>query len=507
MIKKALFTTPIYYVNGRCHIGHLHTQFLAEAMSLWWSIDRKLENGKLEKKKFYLSTGTDEHGLKIQKEAEQRNTTPQILSDEISKSFKETFDFYKIKYTNFIRTTQPDHIETVKKFWKNIEKDIYKGEYSGYYSVSDECFVTDYIEKDGKIYTKDSNKICEWMNEKNYKFALIKYKEQLKKILEESKMIYPKDRLIQTLQMLDEISDLSISRSSNRVNWGIQVPEDPEQTIYVWLDALANYYTIGSRNDVNIWPPEVQVIGKDILKFHAIYWNAFLLSHGLELPKRILVHGHWKVEGIKMSKSLGNVVDGLEIGKKYGPENIRYYLLKNANLADDSDFFENEIPNTVNELADNQGNLLMRCFSSKIYDSSPIQCIGLTGNDKIMIKEINELCVKIRGFYSNGDFMHGLIKTHEILRKANQLVDYEKVWTLKGQDRLKTIQYIVVECLRISSISFYPVIPEKMEKIMKYLKLDFDKDVSSIYLEFDEKKIYQIDNNPPRIHEKIKYKQ
>lgn len=506
MIKKALFTTPIYYVNGKCHIGHLHTQFLAEAVSLWWSIDRNLENGKLEKKKFYLSTGTDEHGLKIQKEAEQRKMEPQLLTDEISKSFKETFDFYKIKYTHFIRTTQPDHVETVKKFWKKIESDIYQGEYQGYYSVSDENFVSDYIEKDGKVYTKDSNKLCEWVTEKNYKFKLTKYKDQLKKILQETNMLQPPEKLNDTLHVLNEITDLSISRSIDRVNWGIKVPEDHSQSIYVWLDALTNYYTIGSRNDVQVWPPEVQVIGKDILKFHAVYWNSFLLAHGLELPKKILVHGHWKVGNVKMSKSLGNVVDGLEIGKKYGPENIRYFLLRNANLAEDSDFIESEIPFSVNELADNQGNLLMRCFSSKIHDSQPFKCGSLTENDRILIKEINDLCVKIKGHYSTGDFRHGLIKTHEILRKANQLVDYEKIWKLKGEERLITLKYIVAECIRISAISFYPVLPEKMETIMNFLKLDFDKDVSSIYLEFDENRTYNFDNNPPRLYEKLKEK-
>jgi methionyl-tRNA synthetase len=504
MKRAALFTTPIYYVNGKCHIGHLHTQFLTEATALWWCLDRKRQNGNLEKKKFHFSTGTDEHGLKIQQEALKANIQPEEFCRKTAQHFKQVFDFYKLRYTNFIRTSDPDHVQNVQKFWGDIKQDIYIGEYNGWYCVSDEAFVTDVYEVNGETFSKESNKKCEWLTEKNYKFRLSKYEPLIRQWLtDHPDVIQPKSRYNQVLAILNDSckEDLSISRSSSRVKWAIEVPQDPSQGVYVWLDALTNYYTVGKS--IGIWPPHTQVIGKDILKFHAIYWPAFLLAAGLELPQKLLVHGHWTVGGTKMSKSLGNVVDALEIGQKYGPDYVRYYLLRGANVSDDTDFSIEEFPNRVNELADNMGNLVCRIFSSKLHQKVNFACGELTKEDNDLIKSINIMSKKVNDFYCESNFREGILLCHDILRLANSYFEKEKPWKAT-QDRLENIKYLITEALRVSAIGLYPILPDKMDELLKYLGLSFENDIAIDLMKFDVSRKYTISMNPPILFNKVK---
>ena len=237
----------------------------------------------------------DEHGLKIEKEAKKNQKKPKEFCDEISKNFQHVFDFYKIKYTNFIRTTDEEHIETIEEIWNLLKKDIYFGRYEGWYCISDESFVTNVIETEsGEILSKESNKLCEWVVEENFKFNLKKYKEKVYHwLIENPNVIKPKSKYLETLNIIDDVfkEDLSISRSIKRVEWGIKVPNFENQIIYVWLDALFNYYTTGKK--LKIWPPEFQVLGKDILKFHALIWPALLMSVNFDLPKNLLIHSHW----------------------------------------------------------------------------------------------------------------------------------------------------------------------------------------------------------------------
>lgn len=491
-------------MNGNPHIGTIYTQFVTEASALWWSMNpKRLENGKFESKKFYLSTGTDEHGLKIQQESELAKISPREFCDQASKRFRNVFDKCEMRYSNFIRTTDPEHIQNVQEFWEMIKKDIYLGEYEGWYCVSDESFVQETFERDGKRYSSESGKICEWVTEKNYKFRLSAYQNRIRKwLMDNPDVIQPKSKYNQVLAILEDTmkSDLSISRSSSRVSWGIPVPNDPTQTIYVWLDALTNYHTVGKS--IGVWPPETQVIGKDILKFHAIYWPAFLMARGLELPKKLLVHGHWTVKGTKMSKSLGNVVDVEHLIEKFGPEYVRYYLLRVANLGDDTDFEMLENPGIMNELADTLGNLVSRMFAPKLHDGSVFKCGSLNDQDKEMIQMINSVSKLAKDHHNASDFKEATFYALKIARNANSYFESEKPWKADSM-RLQTIKYIVSECIRVSSLGLYPIIPQHVKSVFELMGLDVENDLAIDLMRFHPNMTYSIPSNPPKLFKKF----
>lgn len=289
-------------------------------------------------KETIFSSGTDEHGLKIQRAAESLGIEPQLFCDEISEKFEKLCDTFSASNTHFIRTTDQQHKKVVQQFWTRLEDsgNIYKSKYQGWYCASDEAFATNVedVTVDGatkKVSTESRNEV-EWVEEENYMFKLSQFQEPLLKWLNETpKVIIPE--LFHSLikqEVSRGLQDLSISRPSKRIGWAIPVPNDDSQTIYVWLDALVNYLTVSGYPDKKMWPPDLQVIGKDILKFHAIYWPAFLMAAGLEPPKRILCHSHWTIDNLKMSKSKGNVVDPFKKASEVSPEGFRYFLLRQA---------------------------------------------------------------------------------------------------------------------------------------------------------------------------------
>ncbi|KAJ3404282.1 methionyl-tRNA synthetase, partial [Chytridiales sp. JEL 0842] len=377
--KPLLITSPIFYVNASPHIGHLFTATIADVLRRWY---------EFKGLKTQYSIGTDEHGLKIQEAARLEKREPKEFCDEISARFKTLFDEADISYTDYIRTTDPRHYEAISALWTRlVEKGyIYKGKHEGWYSVSDETFypatqvktVTD-AKGNQKAVSIETGKVVEWTTEENYKFRLGMVRERLVEWLQENPdVIIPQAQYKNVLTALttnasETLTDLSVSRPKARLQWGIPVPGDPEHVIYVWLDALTNYLTVSGypwKTDADFrqssWPAQWHVVGKDIIKFHAIYWPAFLLAADLPLPRRILSHAHWLSGKTKMSKSLGNVTDPHLLISKFGVDPVRYFLVRDGGIEHDADFSMEGVHKRYKELGNQLGNLVMRCSSEKI---------------------------------------------------------------------------------------------------------------------------------------------
>jgi len=329
--KKILITSPIYYVNGNPHIGHVYSNLLCDTLARYY---------RLKGDKVIFSTGTDEHGAKVEEAAIAKGILPQKFCDEVSAVFKQVFDDFGYSYDYFIRTTDSEHLLVVAEMWKRIKSngDIYLGYHEGWYCQSDESFVTETqvsIDPNGVKVSKESGRPVKWLKESNYKFRLSDYQDRLLKWLKSGPVVVPEYRKNEIIKFVEGgLRDLSVSRPKNVLKWGIDVPDDPNHVIYVWLDALFNYYTVSldpETKEPTAWPPDYHIIGKDILKFHAIYWPAFLMSAGLELPKKIVAHGWWTSGGQKMSKFLGNVVDPIKEVEKYTLDPFRFFLLRESN--------------------------------------------------------------------------------------------------------------------------------------------------------------------------------
>ncbi|RUS20369.1 tRNA synthetases class I (M)-domain-containing protein [Endogone sp. FLAS-F59071] len=341
--------------------------------------------------KAFLSTGTDEHGMKIQQAAAKSNEKPILFCDKVSQRFRELFEAADISYTTFIRTTEKRHATAVADFWKRLADNghIYKGKHEGWYAVSDEAFYADsqvhevVEEKTGEKYmaSVESGQRVEWMAEENYKFRLSAFQGKLLEWLESNpQVIVPKNRFNEVHSWIkSDLSDLSVSRPRSRLDWGIPVPGDSDHTIYVWLDALINYMTVtgypwteGAQRpaEYGAWPADVHLVGKDIIRFHAIYWPAFLMAADLPLPRQIIAHSHWTMGKQKMSKSRGNVADPFEAMQKYGVDPIRYYLIRDGGITDDGDYSDGSITTRHRkDLAGQLGNLVSRSMADSLNPS------------------------------------------------------------------------------------------------------------------------------------------
>ncbi|TGZ48653.1 Methionyl-tRNA synthetase, mitochondrial [Temnothorax longispinosus] len=366
--QNKYITTPIFYVNAGPHIGHLYSAVLADAVARY--------NSMLGHKTF-LTTGTDEHGNKIKAAAAAAGLPNLEYCTRISQQFREMCDRFEVDYSRFIRTTEKQHCDAVYHFWKRLEErgHIYLGKYSGWYCVSDEAFLSDaelVEQKDStgkviKVSAESGNKV-EWTEEENYKFRLSAFQDDLKYWLKDENTVRPALYHRTLSQWVEEgacLQDLSITRIRNKVPWAIPSPRDESHSVYVWMDALVNYLTVlGYPNESykEFWPPTIQIIGKDILKFHGIYWPAFLIAAGLEPPKTLLCHAHWTVDHKKMSKSKGNVISPFEAANEYSDEGLRYFILREAVPQNDANYSSTKIVNVLNsELADTLGNLVSRC--------------------------------------------------------------------------------------------------------------------------------------------------
>ncbi len=363
--KNYYITTPIYYPSGKPHMGHAYSSIVADVIARY---------KRLEGYKVYFLTGTDEHGLKIQREAEKNKKETQLFCDELSKKFKELTKILNLSNNDFIRTTEKRHYKSVENLWNKLVQsgDIYLDKYKGWYSVSDEAYYdNDEIEvKDGfKISILSGSKV-EWVEEESYFFKLSAWS---KKLLNHYKthpnFILPSSRNNEVVKFVEKgLKDLSVSRTS--FSWGIPVPKNQKHVIYVWLDALTNYLSALDYPDIasdlykDYWPADLHVIGKDILRFHAIYWPAFLMAAKLPLPKRIFGHGWILSDDKKMSKSIGNILDPIDIIENYGIDQLRYYLIKEVSLGNDGNVSLENLKNCINnDLANNYGNLCQRVFA------------------------------------------------------------------------------------------------------------------------------------------------
>ena len=470
MKKKYYITTPIYYPSAKPHMGHAYSSISADFIARY----KRLEGYDVK-----FVTGTDEHGQKIQKSADKRKLSPDVFCNEISKVFLDLTKTLNLSNTDFIRTTEIRHHKTVQKLWKILEekKFIYLSKYSGWYSVSDEAFYTEseIVEKDNIKLCEASGSVVEWVEEESYFFKLSEFQNLLIKHYEDNpEFIQPSSRRNEVMSFVKGgLNDLSISRNSFK--WGISVPNSKDHIIYVWLDALTNYLTATNYFDENSsWPADVHIIGKDILRFHAVYWPAFLLAAEIPLPKTIFGHG-WILSGDeKMSKSKGNILDPIEVVNEFGLDEIRYYLMKEVMYGLDGNINIDNLKNCINsDLANNIGNLSQRIFvlinkyfSCKVPDPKPL----LKGDQKFMDCPVEGLRKSMDSFE-----IHNYIR--EVISyssKINKFVNDEEPWTkAKNSDpRVGTILYIALNALKNIFILLHPVMPSKSEYYLSCLNVD-----------------------------------
>ena len=473
MLKKYFITTPIFYVNAKPHLGHVYSVLLADAQNRFQKLRRN------SSKESFFTTGTDEHGLKIQQAAEKQQKTPKDFCDQVSSEFQSTFQNFNVHNDDFIRTTDERHIKTVQEFWKNINGFLQKKSYSSWYCVQDETFLTEHQIDKSKMVSLESGHPVEWAEEENYVFPLEKFRPQVQKWVENS--VYPVKFRSNLSGLLSEtLPDLSVSRSSSRLQWGIPVPEDPSQTIYVWLDALINYLTVVGYPNMKIWPPDCHVIGKDILKFHAIYWPSFLLAANLELPRKILCHSHWTVNEEKMSKSKGNVVDPNSVAEEFAThEGLRYFLLRQGVPHSDGNYVQDQLVNYINnDLANILGNLLNRLTSKGVnlnQNFYPICTEFKSQEAEDLVKSLENLVDKVEIHFENFEFYRGIEEIMDTLRKVNFYVQAEEPWELKKLQKYEELGQVLnlsLNALRICGILLQPIIPGLSDKLLTKLNVE-----------------------------------
>ena len=469
MDKNFYITTPIYYPSAKPHMGHAYSSIIADFFARFKKIDGF---------NVYFLTGTDEHGLKIQRSAEKLNKDPKTFCDEISKTFEDLTKTLNLSNTDFIRTTEERHKKSVQNLWNILEKNkqIFLSKYSGWYSVSDEAFYNeDEVEnKDGIKVAKTSGSSVEWVEEESFFFKLSEWEKPLLEFYEKNKnFILPESRRNEVISFVKNgLKDLSVSRKS--FSWGVKVPSDESHVVYVWLDALTNYLSSLKYPDENnklyksFWPADIHIIGKDILRFHAIYWPAFLLAAKIKPPKRVYGHG-WILSGDeKMSKSKGNILDPLEIINVYGLDPLRYYLLKEVSFGNDGNISEEKLENCINsDLANNFGNLCQRVLSfAEKNCSSLIPDHKFTNDDLEILKPLNDLD-KIRSFIDNQDINQYMTFIIDRLFAANKYFNDQEPWKKKNDRiRLNTIVYTALELIRKITILLYPVMPQTSVKVL-----------------------------------------
>ena len=486
MDKKYYITTPIYYPSANPHMGHAYSSIIADFFARFKRIDGY---------EVHFLTGTDEHGLKIQRSAEKQKIDPLEFCNKISQTFRNLSKTLNLTNTDFIRTTDDRHKKTVQHLWNILEKngDIYLSKYSGWYSVSDEAFYSDEeIEDiDGIKRSILSKSSVEWIEEESYFFRLSKWEKPLLEYYKSHpNFISPESRKNEVISFVKGgLKDLSVSRKS--FSWGIKVPNNNEHVIYVWLDALTNY--ISALNYPNtddklfksFWPASIHLIGKDILRFHAVYWPAFLLAAKIELPLKVYGHG-WILSGDeKMSKSKGNILDPIEIINKYGLDSLRYYLIKEVSFGNDGNISQERLEDCINsDLANNFGNLCQRvtAFAIKNCDSSIPEKIEFKKEDLIILDKYKNNISKIREKIDNQDLNFYIDYIINSLFEANKYFNDQEPWKKKDDiTRLNTIVYTTLEIIRKISYLLYPIIPDSSLKALEIFDLkEKDIDLSSV---------------------------
>ena len=483
MAKNFYITTPIYYPSGKPHMGHAYSSIVADIFARF----KRLENYNV-----LFLTGTDEHGQKIQKEAKKNNKEPKNFCDELSETFRSLTKTLNLSNDDFIRTTEKRHHISVIEVWNRLVKsgDIYLDKYSGWYSVSDEAFYdTDEIKDDnGNKISKSSGSKVEWVEEESYFFKLSAWSKKLLDFYKKNpNFIVPKTRKNEVVKFVEKgLKDLSISRTS--FTWGIPVPKDKKHVIYVWLDALTNYLSAlnfpntEDKKYKNFWPADVHIIGKDILRFHAVFWPAFLLAAKLPLPKRVFGHGWILSEDKKMSKSLGNILDPLEIIKKYGIDQLRYYLVKEVSLGNDGSISLDNLKNCINnDLANNYGNLCQRVFSfikKNCGNRIPLSS-KLNDYDKKLLNNLKNSLPKLVSLMNNQELNEYIKTVVGFSFDANKYFNDSEPWAVKKQnpERMNAIIFTIVEQIKNISILLNPIIPHATKKVLSIINIS-DQNIS-----------------------------
>ena len=473
--RPYFLTTPIYYVNDLPHLGHAYTTVACDVVARFMRLDG-------HRVKFL--TGTDEHGQKVERSAQAAGLTPQQFTDRISGAFRDMTGLLNISHDDFIRTTEPRHVRGVQALWQELERrgEIYLGRFAGWYSVRDEAFYDESELVGGPTGAKiaPTGAEVEWLEEENYFFRLSAWQDRLLAFYEANPdAVAPRSRRNEVLSFVKGgLKDLSISRTS--FSWGIPVPGNPRHVIYVWLDALANYITALGYPETDqeefstFWPASLHMVGKDILRFHTVYWHGFLMAAGIAPPKRVFAHGWWTVEGRKMSKSLGNFIPPHELVDKYGLDPVRYFMLRELPFGSDGDFSHRAVVGRLNgDLANDFGNLaqsvlamINRNCAAAVPEPAPF-----TAADDRLLGDAGSLLDRVRPLIADQAFNVALETIWRVVAEANRYVDEQAPWALRRTDpaRMGTVLYVLAEILRHLGIVTQPFVPAAAASLLDQL--------------------------------------
>ncbi len=473
-------TTPIYYVNDRPHIGHAYTTLACDLLARFMRLDGR---------DVLFLTGTDEHGQKVEQSARERGQEPQDYAAQISAEFRQLAETMNCSIDDFIRTTEARHREAVQQLWRILaERDqIYLGKYEGWYSVSDEAFYgEDELTVEGGKRYAPTGKEVEWVEEPSYFFRLSAWQDRLLELYEsQPDCVQPDSRRNEVMSFVrGGLKDLSISRTT--YSWGIPVPGDPAHVTYVWFDALINYITAAGYPNVDsaswqrFWPADLHMVGKDILRFHAVYWPAFLMAGDLPPPRRVFAHGWWTKDGQKISKSLGNVIEPQRLIETYGLDQVRYFLMREVSFGQDGDFSHTAMVRRINDdLANDLGNLAQRVLSmiAKNCGGQVPTAGDPTPEDQALLDKAASLLGTLRQDFERQAFNRGLEAIWQVVGDANRYVDAQAPWALRKSDpdRMASVLYVLAECLRRIGLLIQPVMPASGAALLDQLAVPEDE--------------------------------
>jgi methionyl-tRNA synthetase len=467
--RPFFITTPIYYVNDLPHLGHAYTTVACDALARFMRLD-----GRQVK----FLTGTDEHGQKVAQSAAAAGVLPQEFADRNSARFREVARLLNVSCDEFIRTTEPRHTRAVQALWQELDRrgEIYLGRFAGWYAVRDEAFYDESELVGGRAPTGAE---VEWLEEENYFFRLSAWQDRLLAYYEENpEAVAPRGRRNEVISFIrGGLKDLSISRTS--FTWGVPVPGHPGHIVYVWLDALINYitaagYPADSSEFLAHWPADLHMVGKDIVRFHAVYWPAFLMAAGLAPPRRVFAHGWWTVEGEKMSKSLGNFIPPQQLVDTYGVDPVRYFMLRELPFGSDGDFSHHSVVGRLNgDLANDFGNLAQRVLVmiNRECEAAVPEATAMTEADRTLLDGARSLLQNVR-FHLNEQAFHLALETiWRVVAEANRYVDEQAPWVLRRSDpaRMRTVLYTLAETIRHLAIMTQPFVPAASERLLDQL--------------------------------------